>query len=162
MAKVDMVQVSRDLVERARSGDQNAMAIIQLVGVNARKEEKDPTAIRARVAYACLKRAIAHSDIGSEPMAAPPQLITGVARPRFFAACVERLQRCKDGMHAAIVRIANGPLLTRGAGHAYSNASMGSESARIVLQSAHAIQCARNPNIPLAKIWPDVAWELGE
>lgn len=159
---MNLVDASRDLVERARMGDQNAMAIISLTGKNARRERNSPTVIRARVAAEALRRAMRKSDIGAEAPEPPAPLLRGVTMPDSFLPCFVRLWRCKDGLCAIIVALANSGPLTLEKLTELSKIAGDMPPARRALRYAHNLQRVRNPRVPISIFSREASWELGD
>ncbi len=110
-------RVAVSLVRRARSGDQNAMATLDMIGKNARAGD-----VRAKRSYdLCLAYAKAHpegSDIGGE----------GAAWDDVEDEILSLPQGSKsDPLFAQAIAISHGPLLTRDAIMGYAASSFGGE-----------------------------------
>lgn len=126
-------QEAQALVRRARAGDQNAMALIQQIGVAARRG----VSRKARAAYTAIKHYIDTHPVGkakrfgifafgSEPAvipelpAADPELskppmpkgaLDGLFDPERFEVCVVRACKYRHGLPAAALVLAAGPPL---------------------------------------------------
>jgi hypothetical protein len=173
---MNLSTASRELVERARNGDQNAMAIIAEVGKAARRERTSTSRIKSRVAFECIKREInADKMHGEEELPPPPQpLLDGVGNPESFVPCLLRLSKYKDGFMACVVILANGAPLTlqkltemaqaagmHGEDGDVSKQSAGANRARKALRYAHSIQRVR-AGAPVKILSSEAGWELGE
>jgi len=158
---MSMCDAARDLVIRAREGDQNAMAIIALVGKNARREGKSPTQIKSRVAYACLQKAVNEDKIAGEKPLPPKPLLIAVREPETFVAAYERLKRCEGGLCSILVALANGPALSLPRLESMSEAAGEHAPAQAMLKRAHTLQRVRR-GAPIRFYSRDAAWELGE
>lgn len=166
------------LVIRARCGDQNAMAIIGLVSLNARKGMA-----RAQTAFKALQSFIEKN---------PPQVDTVSGEPAGYLSTIGA-----NSINRAAVKLANGPALTNqrvgdmvaifgGPGskkrrvlfHGISRfgneqdlralSTRLDESERALLDfgrsigMARGVQSVRAPNGRIANMSTDAAWELGE
>lgn len=103
-----MVQAARDLVDRARRGDQNAMALLQRVGEESRKG-----VARARVAEGIIRAYIAHTP-PTRRTPAPQftgEIIEGLKTDTTFKQAIFYALACENGEDAVIVALANGPIL---------------------------------------------------
>jgi hypothetical protein len=167
---MNLVDTARELVDRARAGDQNAMAIISLVGENARSE--GPSKLKAKIAYAALKKEInrGKTEIGEDERLPfpPPPFLEGLSEPLSFYPCLARAIGYRRGFISCVVAIANGPELTQAhMGAIMANveesgpSDKGKREAIHVLRHAGRIQRVRKGgNVGLVS--RDAAWELGE
>jgi len=155
-----------ELVERARNGDQNAMATLTLVGKQARKEGRSPTSIKARITHEAVMREIRKSKIGADIAPPPAQapFLRGINNPQSFLPCFMRLWQCKDGSNAIVVALANGPLLNTKRIQELTSQVSGDLPMPVqrTINAARAVQMVRHPKIPIRAFSRDVAWELGE
>src|SRR5437016_6197250 len=103
MAKQSMSEVAHDLVARSRAGDQNAMAIITLVGQKARKE--GPNSLKAKLAYRLIKHEIDGAkpyQFGADPRVPYPPVpfLEGLLDPQSFYQCFARILGYRRGIAA--------------------------------------------------------------
>jgi len=179
-----------DLVDRARAGDQNAMAILARVGENARKGE-----LRAKMTASMVRRYVKErpADMGFDSPPAPiinQRCLCALANEDKLIPALRAALKCQDGEKAAVVVLANGQYqLTNGTIQNWGLSCFGSDDAteqfywgirlssaepheiapnasepfavgRIVGQ-ARAIQAVRMGK-PIALLSQAAAWELGE
>jgi hypothetical protein len=172
---------AESLVTRARCGDQNAMAILKLVGENAQKQ--GPQGDRARAAFAMVERYIAEHPVSES-------VLSGDGEPAGERASHPTPERT---VARAAVILANGPELTtelvremvsafggrrnrqqralaqgiRGHVHDDDRSTEGIEDSELLLHDygraigfARAVQIVRAGGSPAA-LSPEVGWELG-
>jgi hypothetical protein len=167
---MNLLHEARDLVARARAGDQNAMAIIALVGENARKE--GPSKLKAKIAYAALNKEInkEKTDIGEDERLPfpPPPFLEGLTEPVSFYPCLARAISYRRGFSSCVVAVANGPRLTQahiaailGNCKECAPSEKGMREALSVMKAADRIQKIR-AGAPIRFLSREAAWELGE
>lgn len=175
------------LVERARVGDQNAMAMIREVGENSRRGNK-----RARIAFMCLSRYIELNPPGA-PKRIPPLLrslhrATRTQNVDHFSSAVGAFAGSIDDPYTAALMVANAGKAQKqivervasrfegdqdafDAGYR-SQAPMlalrhyrGARDAVLaghVMRTARVIQGVRSGQMPVSRLCPIAGWELGE
>lgn len=165
----DLVQHARDLIARSRAGDQNAMAIIALVGENARSEA--PGNIKAKISYNIFKKVAEEDTTHGEDQRLPfppPPFLEGLAEPVSFYPCLARAINYRRGFMSCVVAVANGPKLdTPHLTSIVENikeccpSEKGQREAMSVLRYADRIQQVR-AGAPIGLLSREAAWEMGE
>ena len=155
----------RDVVERARAGDQVAMSLLVLTRDGAKAG--NPTAKRnAKLINKFIKKNPPNPVIGAEPIASNrvsnPKAVNAIwACPisvfpeTLVSACpfVTLWEAVACCVHKCIIR----PGDTLAKAMPVKNSKLGA-----VIRRAVGIQCLRNPKFPISRYCPVSGWELGE
>lgn len=162
-----MSDTIRDIVLRARQGDQNAMALVVEVTKEARA---NPNNMRAQLAYRMFLDFTKKHPVTPDAVMSgdpEPQVLIGdlqrLNSPASFFQSFKRLAVSAAGLLAAAVALANGPNLTndRILSLTQSVPNGQFEDVGKVIQEARAIQLVRLPNVPTSVLSEAVGWELG-
>lgn len=160
------IQEVRSVVERARSGDQVAMALITEVGKQAKTGNK-----KARKSAQLIQRYItanpasdmageADLSVNTNPQAQLAIWKAQKAKPDVFASTVAKAAPYV-GPWALIVAIFHGPLLKKGAPLMVAAATPNSKIATCV-RRAYKLQRLADPKVPISSYCRETAIELGE
>ncbi len=182
----EMGLAAKSLVERARHGDQNAMAVIREVGVNAKRGSK-----RAKKAFQTISRYIERNPADAPPRPSPIIRSLGSAiageSDHHYSAAITTLAPSVTDPYVAALMIANGPKLDEGRVKQLA-ARFGNEDAfkigwhskkplqaadrhpdmrdaiytGCVVRLAHTLQGVRSGELPVSRLCPIAGWELGE
>ena len=190
-APANIVQAARDLVDRARAGDQNAMAILARVGDEARRGNS-----RARLAYGLAQIHIDRQPImGDEARPIPPDALAALRDKDTLLPALLYVLDCKDGEAAACSALLHGPILftpacineiglsclsrdgqsegffagckapfDREAAFSAEVPPSGRMPYRLgrIIARARALQALRAGQAPIYAVHPGAAWEHGE
>lgn len=161
---------ARQLVVRARQGDQNAMAMIARVAEVAKQPNPPLRAVIAhRLIQDYIKKNPADPDaiFGADPPKAvsfPKEEVANLRNPVTFPDAFRRMQGVVNGVLVACLVLAEGPMLSLDVLSHYGNyirsGNVDTAEAIATVDHARRIQSIRHPQTPLWVLSPEVSWEL--